>query len=210
MLSILPFVKKAALREYRQALPRIRREEVAQIDWNSHNGTFGVAGNTFRAYTGWQSSPSKVFREWAEQHATSMVLRTEARSIRSQDNFERLHQRLSRSLQRAWRAAQGRELTVAHKYKLIDLYIKWLTRHRLPDADLNNALLRFGHCALDRQTLAKINSHLNGALPIAKATMGVIAAEATYSLCQSVVREYCAIAGGSPVLFDYFAWQSGG
>lgn len=210
MLSIHPYVEATASRQYHQALPRIQLEQIAKVPWGSRSDNFGVAGNTFRAYTGWQGSPSKLFRGWAERHATPVLLGTAPESISSQAAFDRCHHELAESLQRAWEAAEGARLSVAHKYKLIDLYVKWLTQHRLPNPKLCIQLVQFGHCPLDRQTLVKLNVHLSGALPITMPTMGIIATEATYSLCQAVIREYCSIAGGTPVLFDYFAWQRGG
>ncbi|MDZ7919569.1 hypothetical protein [Rhodoferax sp.] len=208
MPDITQFISEPHLLAYQRALPRIQQDQVAHLAWDSHDESYGVGGNTFRAYTGWQSSPSRLFRNWA-CHTSQTILQTDPSSLDSMEAFEGWHQGLSCSLQQKWMETQGRGLSVAHKYKLIDLYIKWLTQHSLPDPALGIQFVRFGHCALDRQTLAKINAHLSGALPLAKPTMGLIATEETYSLCQAVVREYCVVAGGAPVLFDYFAWQPG-
>jgi hypothetical protein len=40
--------------------------------------------------------------------------------------------------------------------------------------------------------------------------MGHIANEHTYNFCQDLVAEFAASCGGTPLLFDYYAWKRGG
>jgi len=203
-------IENSHSKKYQKALLKIKSEKIGKLDWDLREEDCGIAGNTFRAYTGWENSPSETYRNWAEKQ-NEEILKLSPKSISSQEDFDTWHQKLAESLQRHWQKAEdGNRLSVAHKYKLIDLYIKWLTRYKHPEPELNAMLIQFGHCALDRQTLAKINEHLDGLLPIAKPSMGCIATENAYAFCQAIIRDYCNAAGGTPLLFDYYAWQRGG
>jgi len=209
---IQSIIENSDSKKYQKLLPKIK-EKVGKLDWNSRADSCGVAGNTFRAYGAYVkegSRPSDTYRKWTEKQNKS-ILKLSPESISSQEDFENWHRKLAESLQRHWQKVEdGKQLSVAHKYKLVDLYIKWLTQHKLPEPELNNIFIQFAHCALDSQILAKINYHLDGLLPIAKPSMGCIATENAYAFCQAVIRDYCNSVGGTPLLFDYYAWQRGG
>ena len=66
------------------------------------------------------------------------------------------------------------------------------------------------HCALDRHTLTKLNGCLSFALPMPHASMGNILTNNTYVFCQDLISEFTRHCGGTPLLFDYFAWKRGG
>jgi hypothetical protein len=65
-------------------------------------------------------------------------------------------------------------------------------------------------CPLDRQILARLNECLSGALPMASPSMGHIANMRTYDFCQELIADFAGSCGGTPLLFDYWAWKRGG
>lgn len=209
MPEILKHINKDLLREFKKSIPEIKKSQVAQRPWPPQSKAYGVGGNTFRAYSGLTGKPSHHFREWAESQIENLAA-IEAEKISTQEKFDKWHQALADSLQKLWRKREcGKDLSVSHKYKLVDLFVKWLAEHKLPNEDVVKHLINFGHCALDRQTLEKINQHLGGAIPMSNPSMGLIATEATYEFCQNIIKEYCLAAGGTSLLFDFFAWKSG-
>lgn len=96
------------------------------------------------------------------------------------EGFHRWHASLAESLQADWTARQGTALSFAHQHKLIDLFIKWLSRYDFDCAQLTDAFMSHANCALDSQTLAKLNDCLSSALPIKRPSMGDIHNEQTY------------------------------
>lgn len=211
-LSIRKFINEGQLREFQKAIPEIQKEIMGQEKWESNDGSYGARGNTFRAYGVYvegENTPSAIFRRWARRK-TPQVLRTDPQLISSQDEFDLWHKKLGKSLQSYWqREESGKELSTAHKYKLVDLYIKWLTKHSLPEPSLNEMLIRFGHCALDLQSIRMINDHLSEILPIPSPSMGNVISENSYNFLQEIIREYCNIAGGTSLIFDYYAYKKG-
>lgn len=209
MIAICDYVDRQAAESFRRAVPQLRKR-VGVREWPTEDDTYGVRGNTFRGFQGWESRPSDVYRSWAQRRTKSLGEPDLLRAIQSKSGFERWHAGLVRSIQRHWAKYQGRQLGVAHKYKLVDLYVKWLSVHAIGTKRLMDALVANAHCALDRQTLSKLNICLSGALPMGRPSMGYIQSEATYQFCQDVISQFAGHCGGTPLLFDYYAWKRGG
>ncbi|MCB1753743.1 MAG: hypothetical protein KDI74_18705, partial [Gammaproteobacteria bacterium] len=94
--------------------------------------------------------------------------------------------------------------------KLIDLYIKWLSQFNYPNKIFVTNLNKFSSCALDRQTLNKINLCYSQCLPINNPSMGDIHNKNTYVFCQEIINEFCIQATATKLEFDYWAWKKGG
>ena len=85
-----------------------------------------------------------------------------AEHLISRAAFLAWHRSLAASLQRHWRAVEGRELSVAHKYKLIDLLVKWLSQYDFGSQRVTDGLMDYANCALDDSflfTLVNIGDH---------------------------------------------------
>lgn len=195
--------------EFKTSIPAIRKK-LAQIPLAEHNPNFGVEGNTFRAYQQWNTPPSIVYREWAAETFRKINAQRLARQLTSQSGFNRWHESLAESLQITWRLRQGKQLTFAHQYKLVDLFIKWLSLHDFQSKELTDAIVAYANCALDRQTLNNLNRCLSLALPISNPSMGDIHCRATYDFCQSLIGDFAATYDGTRLLFDHCFWKHGG
>lgn len=196
-------------RDFSRELPRLR-SELAAKPFIVHDETYGVGGETFRAFRGYRKRPSVVFREWSGAQCDNLTAAFLADRLRSRDAFEEWHGSLAVGLAVHWQRRQRRALPVAHKYKLVDLFIKWISRHSFDSKTVSRGLERYAHCALDRQTLEKLNECLSKALPVKSPSMGHIHTEETYRFCQGLIAEFTASCDGTPLLFDYFAWERGG
>lgn len=188
-----------------ETLKNLARKE----PFDEKTSTYGVSGNTFRAFTGYKLPPSKVYREWASKQ-TRLIFSNPSIYFNSQLEFDEWHNNKFESLKNYWLERQGKELSFAHTYKAIDLFVKWLCSNSNCSEKLSNSFLQYGYCALDSQILHKLNLCLSGALPIRKPTMGDITNKYTYDFCQSLIKDFTEYYGGTRLLFDYYAWKSGG
>lgn len=81
----------------------------------------GITGSTFRAYRGSGGCPSATFRSWAAGEAYALINR---RAVQNRKDFLELHGELASSLSAHWSRTGLRNLTVAEKYKIVDLFVK--------------------------------------------------------------------------------------
>lgn len=194
---------------FARRLPGLRRK-LGAVDISNRKAGYGVAGNTFRAYQGWDNRPSDIYNGWAEKITESLEPKTLAKNISTRDGFLGWHAELSTSLERRWRYYEGSIPDLAHRLKLVDLFIKWLSAHSFGDPKFVVALERNANCALDSQTLAKMSQAYSNALPLGNPTMGNITNMRAYLLCQELIQRFSFRFGGSRLMFDYFAWKRGG
>lgn len=194
---------------FAQRLPALRRQLDA-VEITNRRAGYGVAGNTLRAYQGWDNRPSDIFNGWAERITESLEPKILAKKIATRDGFLDWHTDLSTSLERRWRYYEGSIPDLAHRLKLIDLFIKWLSSHNFGEPKFVAALERNANCALDSQTLKKMSQAYSNALPLGNPSMGNITNMRAYLLCQELIQRFSFHFGGSRLLFDYFAWRKGG
>ncbi|MFN4329060.1 MAG: hypothetical protein ACK4FF_09300 [Limnobacter sp.] len=194
---------------FAKAIPNLRAR-IGATPFSPMGSNYGVSGNTFRAYTGWDERPSTVYRQWAEKVCNKLDIKLLERQLETNEGFLAWHSSLARSLQSTWQHKQGGPLSFAHQYKLIDLFVKWLSSHDLSSSKLLEHLVVRANCALDSQTLRKLNECLSMALPVTKPSMGDIHSAYTYAFCQNLIEQFSVSFGGSRLLFDYYAWRKGG
>lgn len=194
---------------FANGLPELMNQ-IGKISFINRDSSYGVAGNTFRAYRGYEARPSQLYQEWAESICNEFSIPMLKKQLRTREGFLVWHTYLAESLQQQWIRREGLSLSVAHKYKLVDLFIKWLSGHDLGSSVLSKYLVTHANCALDSQSLSKLNECLSFALPLSNPSMGDIQSEATYQFCQELIERFSTHFGGSPLLFDYFAWKKGG
>jgi len=194
---------------FTRALPRLRGQ-LTKVPYAKRSDTFGVAGETFRAYRGWYNPPSILYREWASSVCDDLTTESLTPRLQSRHSFVEWHDSLAKSLQKYWYQYERRRLSFAHLYKLIDLYVKWLSRHNFGSTGITSGFIAHANCALDRQTLTKLNACLSFALPMPAPSMGQILGATTYQFTQEAISEFASHCGGTPLLFDYFAWKKGG
>ncbi|MEI6334079.1 MAG: hypothetical protein WCS87_05930 [Methylococcaceae bacterium] len=209
MQSIKDFYNHKQVSEFKKAVPSLRAQIGREI-WSNEIKQFGIAGNTFRAFTGWDNRPSDLYHTWAEKQCKTLDPATLAMSVNSEEQFEEWHASLCKSLQKHWKKNEGKELSIAHQYKVIDLYIKWLSQFNFGLPAISSGFLSYSHCAIDSQILLTLNDCLSGALPLGKPSMGHVKCEATYQFCQGLISSFSSHCGGTSLLFDYYAWKPGG
>lgn len=211
MQNLSDFFNLARVRDFKMAVPKLKKQ-IGKEMWSSKDTQFGIGGNTFRAFTGFDNKPSELYRTWAKKQCKAIDLDSEslAMAVDSKESFEEWHASLCKSLQKHWKRQENRELNIAHKHKVIDLYIKWLSQFDFGSSIISNGLITYSHCAIDSQILLTLNDCLSGALPIGKPSMGHVQYETTYQFCQKLVSGFSSHCGGTSLLFDYYAWKPGG
>jgi hypothetical protein len=100
------------------------------------------------------------------------------------------------------------ELSIAHRYKLVDLFVRWIGKnhHNLPE--LATAYRANGHLPLDRKSLHVLSETFGGIGLKGPFSMGNVHTEEAYQFYQQLVRLVCEEVGGFALLFDVFALHS--
>jgi hypothetical protein len=182
-------------------------KQIGSIPFKRRDATYGVDGSTLRAFRGWSNSPGLIYREWACGICDSLCQNGLSIQINSRADFLDWHEYLASSLQLFWQERQYGKLSTAHLYKLVDLFVKWLSRHDFNNEKLTSAFVHYGNCALDKKTLNKINECLSNVLPLVDPSMGDVGCKRSYDFCQDLIFEFAGSYGSTRLLFDYFAWQ---
>jgi hypothetical protein len=209
MRPISHYFSSLLINQFGRELPTLRRA-IGVKPFQDRDEQFGVAGETFRALRGLEIQPSVLYRTWAAALCNELDTLNLLENLGSRDAFLTWHSTLVNELSEHWRKHGGGELSFAHKNKLIDLLIKWLSSHDFGSVGVSTGFVAHANCALDRQTLTKLNECLSYALPMPAPSMGHISCKNTYDFCQSVILDFAGQIGGTRLLFDYFAFRRGG
>lgn len=167
---------------------------------------FGITGNTLRTYRNTETSPSKVIRGWALEHGLSMI---NDNIPSNQVEAITLHRKLCESLDECWARAASRDLTVAEKYKAVDLFTKAVAFHGNHLCQHARAgLYWFANIPLDKFSLGAMRSLFYGIVIADPARMGLIKDTETYWFLQEQVFALTSQAKVPNLVFDHYAWNS--
>lgn len=208
-------------------------QEKALLWWSNpkkETSYMGLDRTTARAIdTGFQGArgPVAVYEAWA---ALQILRVTESpalvNSLSTREGFEAWHRDLAQSLVEHWRAkisehntllqqVEGTEffpvnpeLNIAHRYKLVDLFVRYLRVKAATHPELAQYCLAFGHIPLDRRSLAVISAIFSGIAVGEELRMGDIVSESMYRTYQRLALAIVELAGGTPLLLDVFALES--
>jgi hypothetical protein len=202
------FVCARWLARYQAYLP------TARALWDNHaleTSEYGVESSTTRGIpTGsrGENGPQALYRAWAGAQLSAMLADAALPGrLASQEAFDAWHAGLAASLAAHWQAGCGRELSLAHRYKLLDLFVRWLRVGAKSVPALAAACERFGHIPLDRKSLHVLSETFGGIGLAGPFSMGDVHTEGAYRFYQALARHACQQAGGSPLLFDVFCWN---
>lgn len=204
-LDLRPFRSTKHFRRLAAAMPNAEHyySERAKIDADI---TLGVGSNTFRAFRG-TDRPSSTYRQWAHRVVHAKRFKNAVLTAGGREGFERLHRWLTRSLDRHWTRRYGKRLSIAHRYKLIDLFVKRLCRLKLPDPKMNAILTTHGHVPIDSNVLRALDGLYSGILLTEGKAMGHIKSEQAYRFYQEIFCSLMAELRVPPLYFDYYAWN---
>ncbi|WP_434716255.1 hypothetical protein [Paraburkholderia sp. A3RO-2L] len=227
LFDLRDYVDQTLLDEYKAFQP-----EALRFWENPKNETsyLGLDRTTARAIdSGFKGErgPIAVYESWATMELIR-VTETPAlvKALSTREGFEAWHRALTDSLVAHWREkidehnellleAEGdaffpvnRELNVAHRYKLVDLFVRYLRVKAEKHPELAHHCYEFGHIPLDRRSLAVISAAFSGIGVGDNFRMGDIVSEAMYRTYQKLARAIVALAGGTPLLLDVFALES--
>lgn len=209
MKSISTYFDSALKLDFAQETLRLRAE-LGRIPFENHNMKYGVGGETVRALRNLSNRPIDIYRTWAESICSELRVKSLMHHTGSKKAFDAWHLSLANDLQTRWYTLEGKYLSLAYQYKLIDLFVKWLSSHKFSERKITVGFETHAHCALDRQTLVKLNECLSYVLPIPSPSMGHVLTENTYEFCQELIAEFSLACGSTPLMFDYYAWKRGG
>lgn len=212
MTDLNKYISDKCASEFSRRVSKLQKKTGAMQHLEHDDPTYGIAGNTFRAFTGWKRKPSNTYKEWAASITEGINAQILGKVTKSRCSFLEWHSDLFRLFQKHWKKKQGKNLSIAHCYKCVDLYVAWLVKGYFGDLSVSQALERVANCPLDKQTLAKLNECYSRALPMGKPTMSHITDINTYNFCQELIGvfvEYADKKRGNRILFDRFAYKRG-
>ena len=228
VIDVRDYFNTEWLQMYEDYLP------AARSWWLKNTSTktvFGVEQTTARSYStgqrGASSGPVAVFNEWAAYQVQALEQDPGwLRTLAKREGFDRAHAGLAASLDAHWQQrvaaisaiteagdlSEGqrrvsRVLTVGQKYKFVDLFVRHLWIEHGDRALNADSSLPHARTPLDRKSLHVLSATFNGILIAPKFSMGMVVSEAQYSYCQALVEMVCHARGGTPLLFDVFAWH---
>lgn len=171
--------------------------------------------------------PIAVYESWvALQLLRATDSPTLVKSLSTREGFEAWHRELTESLVSHWRdrisehnellkEAEGEEffpvnteLNIAHRYKLVDLFVRYLRVKGDEHPELAQHCYEFGHIPLDRRSLSVISAAFSGIGAGDDFRMGDIVSETMYRTYQRLALAIVELAGGTPLLLDVFALES--
>ncbi len=210
-LDMTQYFSRKQGESFKNELPKLRGKIGTKPLPSSTQGLhYGVAANTFRALTNYKEKPSEIYREWADSTYASLDTSKLLNYLACENNFKVWHQELADALLDYWYFRQERHLLFAHQYKLIDLFIKWLSQYNFQSPDVSDGFINHANCALDSQSLVSLSKCFSYALPISKPTMRDIHCDKTYEFCQNLISIFSRQYSGSRLLFDFYSWKPGG
>ncbi|KVP75214.1 hypothetical protein WJ96_05505 [Burkholderia ubonensis] len=204
------------------------------LNWwcNPKNETsdMGLDHRTVRAMsTGVQGDrgPVALYEAWAAVQFARIADDAQlVTSVSTREGFEAWHRELTESLVAHWHAQvtannemlkhhEGDEffpenpnLNIAHRYKMVDLFVRYLRVKSDAHPELSRHCYEFGHIPLDRKSLAVISAAFSGIGVGRNFSMGNIISETMYRTYQRLALAICEEAGGTPLLLDVFSWES--
>lgn len=158
-----------------------------------------------------EDGPVRTFERWTSTIWSPLVKKIEgepykiealAKRISDIEEFEAWHGELAESLAKYWRTNTDRDLPWHYQFEFIDLYIKWLRTVKTYEP-FAAAIFNFGHVALTSET-RDVLVEIFGRRVIGKTKVGNIGPVEDYNVHQQLVRNFCYLYGGTPVIFDVF------
>lgn len=162
------------------------------------NETWGVAGNTFRAFGGYRS-PSEHYRKWAVAMSEKLV----KTDIMNALAFSDVHALIVRDIAEHWSAVRSLELYKL--YKLVDLFLFRMAKFAPLDQHKRTLIQMEGHPALDTHTFTGLARIVPG-LAIGNLTMSAVKSESQYFALQAVIRQITKLAKIPNLYFDIWCW----
>lgn len=211
LLDLTPYKSQRHLDDLLASFPKAKKHYGRRDEIESPR-SIGASGSMFRVFRG-VTKPSVIYQEWAFAQSQSKEFERDVLLLNTQEQFENLHFRLGKSLARYWKNKAGQKLVLAHRYKLLDLFIKRACELRLPQPMMNDKLLTYGHVPLDRWVFITLDNIFSGIFLLTGRSMGQVKNEESYQFYQKLIRqlmrelkppeEYPAL------YFEFHAWEPG-
>ena len=187
-------------------LRRVRAEaRKFYAERRSISNNWGIDGSTFRAFRGIRPRPSKLYKAWVDKHGLRKINKLTRPYTRK--SFEDLHCKLVRSLELYCKRKANRPLTIAEKFKLVDLFIKAISRSNSITQQISEFLVQYGHIPLDKYSLNAIKELFYGIVVCNEPRMGNIEDKETYTFIQSQIYLLTSKSKVPNLYFDFYAWE---
>lgn len=170
------------------------------VEWN-----FWIWNSTYRVFWWLKFKPSEIFKDWAKKIIDDKDFIYRFSECKSKEDFYILHIELWNRLNFFWEKMQWQNLLIAHKNKLIDLFLKYLVKIDFWNNKINEALLKYANIPIDSKTLPVVNSLFNWIFLWNKFSMWDIKTIESYNYIQELVSMVMYKNNSFPLNLDYYA-----
>ena len=206
LIELTKYRNKSKFKLLLKSLPSAEQHYQLRVNVASPK-SIGASGSMFRVFKGIEK-PSSIYKNWGFSKIKSKNFIGTVLSIKSQKDFNIFHKKLGASLERYWLNNTFSKLTFAHKYKLVNLFIKRACELNLGNDKINEKLILFGHVPLDSLVLKTIDEMYSGIFLLAGRSMGQVN-ETAYNFYQTIIYELMSEINSVPLYFEYYAWNIG-
>lgn len=138
------------------------------------NFNFDISFATYRVFRNTKNRPSIIIKSWIKSVLHSSEFFNDIIKINSKEDFNDFHKKYSKSLSKFWQEKENSELSIAYKYKIIDLFLKSLINRKLHNDQINEKLRQYCNPPLDSITFQALDKITSGKLGLKGKTTGYI------------------------------------
>src|SRR4051794_5353044 len=131
------------------------REYFARCRLHPLDKDFGVGSNTYRSFRSRKNKPSATYRKWAKK----AMKQIESLEIPDENIFLIKHEGLACDISNHFANADDQPITLGQKYKLVDLFLKFIVSSGCVPTQTADAVLEYGRVPLDSRVLSAMKAY---------------------------------------------------
>lgn len=173
----------------------------------SPNFNFDISSSTYRIFRNTKNKPSIIVKDWIKSLLHNDEFFNDVEKINNRADFYNFHEKYAELLSEFWEEKEGNALSVAYKYKILDLFLKSLINHELHNDKINKKLEQYCNVPLDSITFYTLDKITFGKFKLKNKTTGYITNKQMYDNIQLSVEFICDKAKMPKIYFEYFSQQ---
>ena len=171
------------------------------------NFNFDISSATYRVLRSKKNRPSIIIKSWIKSVLHSGEFFDDVVQIKNKEDFNNFHEKYTEFLSKYWQEKENSELSIAYKYKIIDLFLKSLINRELYNNQINEKLKQYCNPPLDSITFQALDKITSGKFGLKGKTTGYIKDKKMYNDIQSIIEFICGMVEMPKIYFEYYSQQ---